>query len=557
MKVLWSQLQPDQLSPFSHWRKEYDDPRMRVKTPEPPSPRQQYLAIRSSERRQGIPGYVDVGEMHERRAFPLGKGFFASPRANGNAYESSAQAQFRARFSQPGTGIGTGTGAAPNMGSPMGSQAYAQSQAYGGQYSAQSSGYTSPRAGSENQQPVAYSPRQGGFGEPGREAAYSPRSQHAYEPHHEASRAKREQQYEAAPVDPEGPERESYAGAMLTQDEYMAVERALNARFADMRKAFQYVDLDGSGTLDRAEIDRALQMWGVPMEPAKLDALMAMCDTTGEGEISYEEFCHALARDKALRSTLANQEGKKRKKLSRSAQSATDVHNEAREALNQRFADLHKAFQTVDLDRSGTLDRFEVERALQLWGVNISGDKLDQLWDILDTNGNGEISYAEFVNALARDTAATMVQPAGPSAPQLSKEQKEIKKTLQEAEDAFSAKFSDMRKAFKYVDLDNSGTVDRGELENALKMWNIRLTPEALERLWNELDYNGNGEISYHEFVDAMKRDAVSRRWADKAVGPADIQQEKPPTPPPPPPPRMPTLREMRIEEKMASRRRF
>ena len=343
---------------------------------------------------------------------------------------------------------------------------------------------------------------------------------------------------------------------MLTRDEYMAVEDALNARFSDMRKAFQYVDLDGSGTLDRSEIERALHLWGLPMEPAKLDALMAMCDTTGEGEISYEEFCYALARDKALRTTLANQEGRKRVKATKAEASAAETLHNAREALNTRFSDMHKAFQYVDVDGSGTLDRHELERALQLWGVPLSEEKIDQLWSDIDTNANGEISYAEFVNALARDTAVDMLAPAGPTGLQLTKEQKQTKKHLLAAEDAFSAKFTDMRKAFKYVDLDNSGTVDRGELENALKTWNIQMSPDELDRLWNELDYGGNGEISYYEFVDALKRDAVGKRWAEAATEDEKIEENEPtPLPTPPPPPRQPTLRELRLQEKREGRR--
>ena len=72
---------------------------------------------------------------------------------------------------------------------------------------------------------------------------------------------------------------------------------ALNSRFSDMFKAFQYVDLDRSGTLDKKEIARALDLWNIPLDHAKLNDLIAACDYDGDGEVDYKEFVDVLARD--------------------------------------------------------------------------------------------------------------------------------------------------------------------------------------------------------------------------------------------------------------------
>ena len=73
-------------------------------------------------------------------------------------------------------------------------------------------------------------------------------------------------------------------------------------------------------------------------------------------------------------------------KASEAERVAAETLSAARDGLNTRFSDMHKAFQSVDLDRSGTLDRSEIERALNMWGVPMSPAKLDQLWEQLDTN---------------------------------------------------------------------------------------------------------------------------------------------------------------------------
>ena len=78
----------------------------------------------------------------------------------------------------------------------------------------------------------------------------------------------------------------------------------------------------------------------------------------------------------------------------------------AEEGLNSRFSDMFKAFQYVDLDRSGRLSRKELKRALDLWNVPIDDDILDMLLADCDKDGDGGVSYDEFVDKLARGTVA-------------------------------------------------------------------------------------------------------------------------------------------------------
>ena len=74
-------------------------------------------------------------------------------------------------------------------------------------------------------------------------------------------------------------------------------ETGIYSHFTDMYKAFQYMDLDRSGRLNKKEIARALDLWNVPIDEAKLDLLMSTCDADGDGGVSYEEFCDKLVRE--------------------------------------------------------------------------------------------------------------------------------------------------------------------------------------------------------------------------------------------------------------------
>ena len=78
---------------------------------------------------------------------------------------------------------------------------------------------------------------------------------------------------------------------------FRSAEQQINTRFTDMKKAFRFVETDNSGTLDKKEIRRAMDMWNIPIDDEKLDDLIAACDTDGDGHVVYNEFVDVLARD--------------------------------------------------------------------------------------------------------------------------------------------------------------------------------------------------------------------------------------------------------------------
>ena len=78
----------------------------------------------------------------------------------------------------------------------------------------------------------------------------------------------------------------------------------------------------------------------------------------------------------------------------------------ASDAIASRYSDAFKAFQFMDLDRSGKLGIKEIKHALNLWNLPIDSDRIDELLAVLDRDGDGQISYEEFVDGLVRDTVA-------------------------------------------------------------------------------------------------------------------------------------------------------
>ena len=122
----------------------------------------------------------------------------------------------------------------------------------------------------------------------------------------------------------------------------------------------------------------------------------------------------------------------------------------AEEGLNSRFSDMYKAFQYIDLDRSGRLSRDEISRALDLWNV-VHQDGV---------GGNEQ--------PLQRHVQSLPVRGHGPFC-----------------------------------------TLDKNEISRALDLWNIPIEDAKLNELILSCDRDGDGHVDYKEFVDALARDTA------------------------------------------------
>ena len=58
---------------------------------------------------------------------------------------------------------------------------------------------------------------------------------------------------------------------------------------------------------------------------------------------------------------------------------------------------LRKVFKIMDDDNSGYLDEYEFSKALKDYRVNVSAEEQSKLFRIFDMNGDGNISYDEFL----------------------------------------------------------------------------------------------------------------------------------------------------------------
>lgn len=69
-----------------------------------------------------------------------------------------------------------------------------------------------------------------------------------------------------------------------------------------------------------------------------------------------------------------------------------------RQRLNRSLDfDSHKAFNDLDLDKNGFITSDEFESMLRHHGISVTSLDLRCLMERYDKNGNGRVSYGEFV----------------------------------------------------------------------------------------------------------------------------------------------------------------
>lgn len=108
---------------------------------------------------------------------------------------------------------------------------------------------------------------------------------------------------------------------------------------------------------------------------------------------------------------------------------------------------------------------------------------LNALWDDEDANVDGYISWEEFKG------------PKGSEPPPKKKEKQRKKRQQQQQHQQTSQ--ADVTTLFQNMDLDKDGMISKYELANTFKA----LGQEMTEEFWTESDPDGDGHVTFKEFV--------------------------------------------------------
>merc|ERR1711924_45384 len=145
----------------------------------------------------------------------------------------------------------------------------------------------------------------------------------------------------------------------------------------------------------------------------------------------------------------------------------------AKEFTPEEISEYKDAFSLFDKDGSGSISTEELGQVMKNLGQSPSKEELDCMVKEVDTDGNGEICFDEFLEMMRKQ-----VDSSDPE--------------------------QDLREAFAVFDKDNSGTIDASELAEVMKTLGESLTAEEIQEMIKEADIDGDGQVSFEEFKKMM-----------------------------------------------------
>ena len=127
------------------------------------------------------------------------------------------------------------------------------------------------------------------------------------------------------------------------------------------------------------------------------------------------------------------------------------VNNTSTQGLD--FMALRNAFRALDIDNSGTLELSEIKQAFK--GLSLSDEQLDEIFDRIDLNHDGEINYTEFLT-VTMDRRQAMTR-------------------------------ANLEFAFHHFDVNNSGHITRENLEECFRREGKHLSETEIDLILSEI----------------------------------------------------------------------
>jgi calmodulin len=145
----------------------------------------------------------------------------------------------------------------------------------------------------------------------------------------------------------------------------------------------------------------------------------------------------------------------------------------ADQLTEEQTAEFREAFALFDKDGDGTISTKELGTVMKSLGQKPTVAELNDMINEVDSDGNGEIDFEEFLSMMA----------------------KKLKETDLE---------EDIREAFRVFDKNSSGIISTMELRHIMTNLGEKLKDSEIDEMIRHADIDGDGSVNYNEWVTMM-----------------------------------------------------
>mmetsp|Transcript_68931 Transcript_68931/g.183636 ORF Transcript_68931/g.183636 Transcript_68931/m.183636 type:complete len:169 (-) Transcript_68931:67-573(-) len=149
-----------------------------------------------------------------------------------------------------------------------------------------------------------------------------------------------------------------------------------------------------------------------------------------------------------------------------------------------QIEEFFEAFLLFDVDRGGSISAEELGAVMQSLGRDPQPGELEAMIAEVDDDGSGEIEFPEFIQLL---------------------ENKIDKNDC----------VGEYREAFSFFDKDGGGTIDAEELMHVMITLGRQVSSEQVHRMIQEADADGDGELSFDDFLQFASNRGLLRMAGD------------------------------------------
>ena len=136
-------------------------------------------------------------------------------------------------------------------------------------------------------------------------------------------------------------------------------------------------------------------------------------------------------------------------------------------------AEYKQTFDMFDTDQSGRISSAELGKVMEQLGQAANEADLHAMVSDVDTDGDGEINFEEFLMMMARKE---------------------------------NTDNDEIRAAFAIFDKNQDGFISRTELRTVMEsLGEEQLTEEDIDTMMKGADQNGDGQVSFEEFAAMMR----------------------------------------------------